>query len=481
MFRRPLSFVILGICLGAFAPLSLRAVETTGTIEGMVADPTGAVVPGVKVTLTNEGTGEVKVYPTDQLGRFVFPNLPVGTYALRAEKEGFKTFVQTKTPVRVSEHLNLTVQLELGAVATEVEVRASVTTVDTKSAALGNVIENRAVVDLPLNGRNFLQLATLVAGSTPAIGYSLPANPETPGGITSSPQVNGLRAESNNYLLDGADNNEPFLGSAAVVPSAEAIQEFKVETNLYNAEFGSSAGAIVNVVTKSGTNDFHGSVYEFFRNDALDARNFFSPEVPVLKRNQFGFSVGGPIVRGRTFFFGNYEGFRQRSAETRTASVPTLLERQGNFSQSAVQPIDPLTGLPFPGGIIPLARFHPISVNLLPFYPEPNVGDDRVVSSPAVPSNNDQVLVRVDHKLRENDNLTVRYFFQDGDGSFEFVPSFLGAIDVPGFPAGDKFRFHNVVISNTHTFSPTTILQSHFSYNRADLVAAAAQFQFDAQ
>lgn len=457
------------------------SVETTGIIDGTAQDPTGAVVPGATVTLTNMGTGETRTLITDDLGRFTFPNLPVGKYTLTVEAAGFKKYVESGIPLRVTEHLNLTVALEVGAVTAEVEVSAAVTTVETKSSTLGKVIETRAVVDLPLNGRNFLQLTTLVPGSVPAIGYSLPANPSTPGGISTSPQVNGMRAESNNYLLDGADNNEPFLGSAAVVPSVEALQEFKIQSNLYSAEFGSGGGAIVNVVTKSGSNEFHGSLYEFLRNDALDARNFFSPEVPVLKRNQFGFALGGPIRQNRSFFFVNYEGFRERSAETRTASVPSLLERQGNFSQSAVQPIDFFTGLPFPGGIIPPARIHAVSQNLLQFYPEPNLGTNLHTSAPGVPSDNDQVLIRVDHSFRENDDLMVRYLFQDGDRTFRFVPSFLGGIDVPNFPAGDLFRFQNLVIANTYISSPKFINESRFSYNRAGLAAAVPQFAIDAK
>ena len=197
------------------------------------------------------------------------------------------------------------------------------------------MLENKSLVDLPLNGRNYMQLTTLVPGSTPPIGYSEPFNPKTDGGITSSPQVNGGRAEANNYLLDGADNNEVFLGSAAAVPSVESLQEFKIDGHLFSAEFGGARGAVVNVVTKSGTNVLHGSLYDFIRSDAFDARDYFSLLVPILKRNQFGGSVGGPILKNKTFLFGSYECVRERSAPTRTASVPTLLERQGDFSQSA--------------------------------------------------------------------------------------------------------------------------------------------------
>jgi hypothetical protein len=330
------------------------------------------------VTVTNEQTGEAKSFTTGTFGRFVFPNLQVGTYHLMAELAGFKKSVQIGIPLRVTEHLNLTVVLQVGEAASEVTISAAVTSVETKDVTIGKVIENRALTDLPLNGRNYMQLATLVPGSVPSIGYAEPGNPQIPGGVNATPQVNGGRIESNNFLLDGADNNEPFLGSAAVVPSVEALQEFKMLTNLYTAEFGNGGGAIVNVVTKSGTNTLHGSAYEFLRNDAFDARNFFSPTVSVLKRNQFGVSLGGPIRKNGTFLFGNYEGFLEHRSPTHAASVPTLLERQGDFSQSAVKPIDPSTGQPFEENLIPSNRVDAISQKLLQFYPAPNTRPQQV-------------------------------------------------------------------------------------------------------
>src|ERR1700732_461815 len=230
------------------------SVETTGIIEGTVQDSSGAVVAGVQVTVANEQTGEAKSFTTGTSGRFVFPNLQVGTYDLTAERAGFKKSVQIGIPLRVTEHLNLTVVLQVGEPASKVVVTAAATSVETKEVTLGKVIENNSLTDLPLNGRNYMQLTTLVPGSVPSVGYAEPGNPQIPGGVNATPQVNGGRIESNNFLLDGADNNEPFLGSAAGVASVEALQEFKMLTNLYTAEFGNGGGAIVNVVTKSGTN-----------------------------------------------------------------------------------------------------------------------------------------------------------------------------------------------------------------------------------
>jgi hypothetical protein len=455
--------------------------ETTGIIEGTVLDSSGAVASGVKVTVTNEQTGEVASFTTGTLGRFVFPNLQVGTYDLTAEQTGFKKYLQNGIPLRITAHLNLTVVLQVGESTSEVVVTAATTSVDLKEVTIGKVIENRSITDLPLNGRNYMQLTTLVPGSVPSVGYAEPGNPQIPGGVNATPQVNGGRIDANNFLLDGGDNNEPFLGSAAVVPSVEALEEFKMQTNLYTAEFGRAGGAIVNVVTKSGTNDVHGSAYEFLRNNAFDARNFFSPTVAVLKRNQFGGSLGGPIRKNKTFLFGNYEGFLQHSAPTHAASVPTLLERQGDFSQSALKPIDPATGQPFPANIIPPDRVSAISQKLLQYYPAPNIGPNVSSSSPLEPARTDQMLVKLDHRLTNNDDFMARYVFQQGDATLHFVPSLLGNLDVPDFPSKDQFRFQNVGLANNHVFSSRVVNESRFSYNRAKLHAATAQFQIDAR
>jgi hypothetical protein len=458
----------------------MSAVETTGSIEVIVEDATHSVIPDVRITLVNLQTGNSRTLLTGPLGRFVFPSVQVGTYVLTAERASFAEFTLSDLRVSVNTTLTIPVTLTIEGAKSGVNVPAPVTTIEMADATLGQVFENKSLVDLPLNGRNFLQLTTLVPGSTPAIGYSQPFNPKTDGGITSSPQVNGSRAEGNNYLLDGADNNEAFLGSAAAVPSVESLQEFKIATHLFSAEFGAAGGAVVNVITKSGSNALHGSLYEFIRNDAFDARDYFSPEVPILKRNQFGGAIGGPIRKNKTFFFGSYEGLRERSAPTRTALVPTLLERQGDFSQSTAKPVDPTTRVPFPGNKIPIDHTDGISKNLLPFYPAPHAGPNQSTASPSEPATTDSVLGKVDHKVSNSDNLMVRFFWQNGDRTFHFVPTLVGALDVPNFPVLDKFGFNNWALTNSYQFSERTILQSRFSYNRANLKAALPQFAIDA-
>ncbi|HYZ84619.1 MAG TPA: carboxypeptidase regulatory-like domain-containing protein [Bryobacteraceae bacterium] len=475
-----ISKIALCVLLSSFRHL-MSAMQITATIEGTVQDTTQAVVPGVHVTLTNKETGDVQTAVTGALGRFAFSSVSVGTYVLSAERTPFTRYVVTDIPVRLGAKLTFLIPLEVGTTKAEISVSAPVTSIALADPTLGRVMDNKSLMDLPLNGRNYLQLTHLVPGSTPPIGYSQPFNPKTDGGITSSPQVNGSRAESNSYLLDGADNNEPFLGSAAAVPPIESLQEFRVATHVFGAEFGGAGGAVVNAVTKSGTNAFHGSVYEFLRNDAFDARDFFSPRVPILKRNQFGASLGGPIRKSKTFFFGNYEGVRERSAPTRTASVPTLPEREGDFSQSAVKPLDPTTGQSFPGDRIPANRINSISRSLLQFYPAPNAGVDRSTASPTEPSTTDSVLGRFDQKITQKNDLTLRYFLQKGHRTFHFVPTFLGSLDVPDFPVSDRFRFTNWTLADIHGVSERTVAQFRFSYNRANLDAAIPQFQIDAK
>ncbi|HWP43168.1 MAG TPA: hypothetical protein VNO14_08045, partial [Blastocatellia bacterium] len=267
-------------------------------------------------------------------------------------------------------------------------------------------------------------------------------------------------------------NVEPMSGAAMIVPSPDALKEFRILTNSYNAEFGRAGGSIVTVITKSGTNDIHGSLFEFLRNDVFDARNFFAPEVPALKQNQFGGTVGGSIIKNRTFYFFSYEGFRQRKGLATSTTVPSLLVRQGDFSQEAVKPIDPLTGQPFPGNRIPQNRIDPVTRNLLALWPEPNQGSNIFAFSPSGSNDRDQFMIRMDHTLIESKNtLTGRYLFDDGsqlrpNGA---TTSPIGVVAVPGFAFADASRFQNFMLADTHIFSARFINELRFSYARANV------------
>jgi hypothetical protein len=454
--------------------------QTTGSFEGTVTDPSGAAIAGAKITVASP-TGLVRTAESSAQGAYLVPLLPPDVYEIDAEASGFQKYIRTDVPLQVNQVNRVDVSMTIGTSQQKVSVRGEETTVDTATPTISQVITNKEVTNLPLNGRNFLQLTVLVPGSVPGIPMTNNFTPTTQG--TSSlnlPQVNGLRNQSNNVLLDGTDDNEIFLGEAAAIPSPDSIQEFSMQTNLYGAEFGRGAGSIVNVVTKSGTESFHGSLYEYFRNDALDARNFFALERPPLHRNQFGAALGGPVIRHRTHFFVNYDGTRLTEGVTSSGSVPTTLEKQGDFSQDAVKPINPATGLPFPNNMIPMSSWDPVAKNLLQFYPDPNVGTNLFTSSPSAPNNQDTVLARIDHNIGTHDNLFGMYYYQNGSATSPFATTFLGPETIPEFPVKDSWRFQHLVLGETHVFTSNAVNEFRFGYTRNALIGLDAAIPRDA-
>ena len=454
--------VIVSLC--SF-PLVVKA-QTTGNIVGTVTDPTGAVIPGALISISNESTGFVRELKTDQSGYYFVARVPVGVYRVTGSREGFKLFTQTNVVVDVEENVRVDIRLEVGSRTDVVEVSASGVKVETTVATLGETVDRKRMVELPLNARNFLQLAVLQPGVTPGLELTHNNTALTPGGGGNSPQVNGLRSSSNNYLLDGANNNEVFLGEAAALPPPDALEEFRILTNSYSAEYGRGAGSIISVITRSGTNDIHGTVYEFLRNDKLDARNFFSAEKTPLRRNQFGFSVGGPIQKDKTFIFGAYEGFRESRGVPLAATVPTALEQSGDFSQSAVQPIDPSTGSPFPGDIVPIA---PIGQNILSHYPLPNDPSGAPIFNFAgnSPKETDNFIVRLDYTVSEKQKYMGRYSLVDGTIVGPRVSAnFGGIIQLPDFRTLDAFRLQNVAWTHEYVFSPAFLNTFRMAYHR---------------
>ncbi len=447
----------------------------TGSIYGTITDPSGAAVTGASVTVQSVQTNQIRTGTTNHEGDYTFSLLSVGSYNVSVEAVGFKPHQRAGLVLQIEERLRVDLRLELGQVTESVVIDTQATQIDTASSTLGKVVEEQRIVDLPLNGRNFLQLGLLQPGVSPpvpnidVVGSGLNS---APGGTSVNFAVNGMRINSNNHLLDGVNNVEPMSGAAMLVPSADALQEFRILTNSYSAEYGRSGGSIVTVVTKSGTNRFGGSLYEFLRNDVFDARNFFAPDVPALKQNQFGGTFGGPIIKDRTFFFGSYEGFRQRKGIATSTIVPSLRVRQGDFSQEAVKPIDPQTGQRFPNDIIPPQRIDPIARNLLALYPQPNQGSNIFAYSPTGSNDRDQFMVRVDHALITGKNtLTGRYLLDEGTflrpkGA---TTSPTGVVEVPGFAFADTSRFQNFMLSDTHIFSPTVINELRLSYARANV------------
>src|SRR6476659_7369113 len=320
------SFVVLSFAVAVYPQAA------TSELLGEVRDQNGALVPNAKVSVTEIATGQSSSkISTD--GSFIMTNLKPGTYNVVVEAEGFKQSLREGVRLATGERVRLDVVLDPGAVTELVTVVQDASLLRTESGGLGQVISNRKVVDLPLNGRNFLSLVTLSAG--------VAQPPPTTAG-PSFPRINGGRPRTNEYLFDGISVLQPEPGQVAFFPIVEAIQEFKVEVNSPPAEFGRFNGGVVNLTTKAGTNEFHGSVFEFVRNEALNARNHFAPansDKPVFRRNQFGGVFGGPNVSNKTFFFGDYQGTRQLIARVRTSTVPTLAQRAGNFSSSLGAPL----------------------------------------------------------------------------------------------------------------------------------------------
>ncbi len=448
--------------------LSLFALASAQThrasLRGTVGDESRGRLAGVGVKLIHRATDESRDVITDAEGNYVVTQLPPGSYRLEAQLPGYKKHVQ-EIELAVNQDRRVDITLDVGALEEEVVIVTDSQPLRKESAALGTVIENRSVADLPLDGRNFYELGLLVPGAVPAAEGSAGS---VRGDFSFS--VNGAREDGNNFLLDGVYNVDPKLNTFAVRPPVDAIREFEMSTSTYDATFGRNVGAQVNVVLKTGGNGFHGSIYEFFRNGALDARNYFAPgdqPKPRYRRNQFGFSLGGPINRNRSFFFVDYEGTRIREGITRVTNVPTLLEREGDFSQSILPaPIDPFTQQPFPDRRIPQFRLHPVGLAIAALYPAPNrnVPFQNFVSSPDLRDRNDHFDVRFDHAISEASNMIFRYSFGDRSLFEPFTGPAFGL--VPGFGTDVPRRSQNLMISETHVFSPSFVNDARFAFSR---------------
>lgn len=371
--RAPFALVVL--LLGASSALFAQ----TATLSGRVTDATDSVVPGAKVTVINEATGAARKVETGPAGYYSVPILPPGRYQTLVEAEGFNSINRSGIILQVDQNAEVSFTLEVGEVTERIEVVADAVQLNTIDASRGQVIENQRIVEMPLNGRNYNQLALLSAGTVQPVGGRF-------GGFS----VGGQRTTQNNFMLDGVDNNGAELAGAQrrgemVQPSIDAIQEFKVQTNAYSAEYGRAMGGVVNVTTKSGTNRLHGTLFEFLRNEKLDAKNFFDPvdrPKPPFKRNQYGFSIGGPLYlgpkmdfRNKIFWFGDLEKTNIRETRTAVSTLPTLRMRTGDFGQLSDPILDPTTGEAFANNVIPADRLDPIAQTLIDLYPDPLNGD----------------------------------------------------------------------------------------------------------
>lgn len=489
------------LCLAS----TVFAQSPRGTITGTVTDPQGARVPNVQVTATQVATNLTFEARSSDDGTYVIPSLPVGAYRVSAEVAGFKRFERPDVTLEVAQTLRLDIAMELGAVSETVTVSGEVTRVRTEESSLGTVVERKRIEALPMNGRHVFSLVRLVAGVQPRFrgeeGFADPANQNF-----SQIRFNGGPIYGNQFLLDGGTNTAPVHNEISVVPMVDAVEEFKVETNAIKAEFGQTSGGVVNVVTRAGSNEFHGSLYEFMRNDSMDARNAFATQVdratgrikPILRYNQYGGTVGGPVWipkvyngRNRTFFFAGYEQWRHRQAAIRRATVPTAQERAGDFSntrdgQGNLIPIyDPATTTPnpagagfvrspLPGNIVPRNRMDPLALRVLEFMPQANVqpnnpftNADNFLSLASSGTDQGVTNIRVDHRVSNNDSLFARYSVTRNTRAGRGYG--LGPADPDTFARNDQRDNYNAILTETHIFSPALIHEFKANFTRQDL------------
>lgn len=459
-----------------------RAQEVEATLYGSVTDPAGAAVPEASITVTNQATGVTVTAKSREDGSYIVTSLKPATYSLAVERAGFDKSVQTGIKLDVSQKARMDVLLKVGSVTTTIEVAGSAPLVETATATVSATISTAQVTELPLNVRRFGTLPLLMPGTVPDTrGFS--------SNIFGSPfsedtyASNGLRGSGNNILIDGIDSKNMFTGGFSIQPSPDAIQEFKIQTQSFSAVFGKNGGSTINLVTKSGTNEIHGTGFEFIRNDKLDGRNFFDNDRPPFQRNQFGGYIGGPIRKNKTFFFAGYESLHHRKGLTDAGLVPTAAMLQGDFSEllneedpnrpgQPYEIIDPLscpdppfgaTCQAFAGNIIPPGSIVDTADKVIPFWPAPNrVGDPNFVTNPKERRLDHQITARIDHTFGPKDNLYARYLLGHSV-TYTIAQAYTS---LPGF--GDKIRYRgqNIAVSWTHTFSPTILNELRLGFSR---------------
>jgi hypothetical protein len=455
-----LKYFAISLLLIAVLPVEAQTVR--GTINGVISDSARKPVSGANVEVRNEDTGRIAVVKTNSDGAFVSTFLPPAAYRVTASQTGFVSSSVT-LKLEVNQEARVDLQLTEGTRQDQVSVTTTPSLLKTEATSVSGVISQQQIQGLPLDGRNFYELGLLLPGvAPPAQGSSGSLRGDF------ALNVNGAREDFNLFLLDGVYNSDPKLNGIGVQPPVDGVREFELATSSYDASFGRNAGGQMNVVLRSGTNQVHGTVYEFFRNASLDARNYFAPRdtSPKYNRNQFGFSLGAPIARNKTFFFVDYEGRRVREGITRISNVPTALERNGDFSQSQSLAIDIFTQSPFPGNRIPVERIHPVARALAALYPLPNrsVASQNFVSSPVLRDRNDQFDARIDHALTSRTELTGRFSMGDRDYYEPFAGSSFPSI--PGYGVVIPQRNINAMVALTHSFTPAFLNELRLGFNR---------------
>lgn len=485
------------LLLVALAAVNWRLIaQGTGDIVGTVTDNTGGVLASAKVTAKNLETSLARSVETNAGGEYTFTLLPVGTYSITIEVPGFKTFTYPRVTLATGDRARVDAQMQVGSVTETLEVQAEAAALQTDSATVGALVTNRAVQDLPVNGRNAIRLVQLAPGATESVQSSLGGGTRPDDRRqTSVVSANGQTDSANNFMLDGMDNNERAIATIIVKPSIDAIQEVKVDTNMYSAEVGRAGGAVINMITKSGTNGFHGTLFEFLRNDLLDAKNFFNvPQPgnplagvkPEFRQNQFGGSFGGPVKKDKTFFFVDYEGFRRIQGQTQQAAIPTACElgraacngitQLGNFSDSPTPIYNAQTHSPFSNNVIPLSAISGISQNYAALYPALPAAACQGINCNFISSFNATQFahvgdVRIDHHFSAQNSFYARYSLNNTD---TLTPDALPVVNVAGltvhpnglnfnagFPSTAYQRQQSISFSDVHILRPTLLLDLH--------------------
>ena len=459
--------LLRGVLPGAFVVLLAAfsfAQALSGTIVGTVSDQGGAVIPGAVVVLTNDATAFSRRVEANSSGQYVAYSIPTGAYTITVEMPGFQKLVRSGFELTAADTLTVNLELRVGQVSETLEVVATAPLLQSQTAAVSNLVTNQEMTNMPLNGRTFTSLMLLAPGAHTGSSGNLETSPYAMRGSTNI-SVNGSSAQNNSYLIDGIGNRNLWLNTLIMVPTVDSIQEIRVLTSNYSAEYGTAAGAVTVVQSRSGTNEFHGGLYEFLRNDKLDANTFFNNRAglprPAFRRNEFGGTVGGPLARGRTFFFADYQGIRIRQPRTVTSTIPTLAQRQmvatGDFAGLGVPIYDPYSLVPgsttarepFPGNRIPLARLDPAALKLMALLPAPTspAATRNFVFNPTLSQRTDQFDVRIDQNVGSSDRLFFKYSFDDTDLT---VPGALPVDNAGGIPIGP-------FLSATGTESGTTV------------------------
>ncbi len=477
------------VFLALFAASSF-AQAVSGTILGTVTDPSGAAVAGAKITLVQKATGVSRTLTSDGSGEYIAPSLPIGAYNITVEMAGFSKLAVSDVQLGVDQKARIDLALKVGQATETIQIEGTVPLIQTDSSDLSGTINESQIKNLPLNGRDFVQLTRTLPGVLRGIpGANIDGAGSLAWRASASFSANGMRTRDNNFLLDGVDNNETWLNSVVIFPSIDALAEFKVQTSTYSAEFGRSSGGVVNIQIKSGQNAFHGNAFEFLRNDALDANDFFNNKngrkKPPFKQNQFGGTLGGRIYRDKTFFFGDYQGTRIRDGKTYLSSVPTLKMRAGDFSELTRTIYDPVAKAAFAGNVIPASMIDPTSRKIIDqLYPLPNVTGttaangqviNNYLSNPVLKREDDQFDTKIDHYFSEKNHAFVRYSFERTN---RFLPATLPHGDAgTTFGAGNGLiRGQSLAINDTHTINPHWLNEFRFGASRIAFKVTSIDF-----